>query len=171
MENYKKKLYIIDYLHITAELRDIYKESKELFDKTKCESLLKVRIRIKDLTHYVESIPTFGESEVSRKKKNSMYYEFKKYILVELTLINDSINNALESSKGKVIKYANTLESIERLGKKIQTFKVYHYNTEKENETIDKYNVRFKKYKESIQNGSIRQEFTQYARTHTGTHT
>ena len=158
MENYKKKLYIIDYLHITAELRDIYKETKELFDRTKCESLLKVRVKIKDLTHYVESIPTFGEPEkkVIRKKKNSMYYEFKKHILVELTLINDSINNALESSKGKVIKYANTLESIERLGKKIQTFKVYHYNTEKENETIDKYNVRLKKYKESIRNGSIR---------------
>lgn len=154
MQNYKKNLYILTYYHTIEELRDIHTESKELFDKNKCESLLKVRNRIKKLIEYIENIPSFGEPDKigERKKKTAMYCEFKKHILTEIIGINENINDALDTSKGKILKYANTLQRIENLGKKIQTFKVYYYNSKKEDVELVKYIERFRKYKESFKN-------------------
>lgn len=157
MQNYKKNLYIISYWRVITELRDIHTESKELFSRNKCESLLKVRNRIKNLTEYIENIPSFGEPEKigERKKKTAMYYEFKKHILTEIIGINENINDALDTSKGRILKYANTIQRIENLGKKIQTFKVYYYNSKNENVEIVKYKERYKQYKESFKNNSL----------------
>jgi hypothetical protein len=157
MENYKKNLYILTYYHTIEELRDIHTESKELFNKNKCENLLKVRRKIETLIKYIENIPSFGEPEKigERKKKNSMYYEFKKHILTEIIGINENINDALNTTRGKLLKYASTIERIENLGKEIQTYRVYSYNSKKEDIECLKHIKRYREYKESFKNNSM----------------
>lgn len=154
MEKYKKNLYILTYFHVMEELREIYKETSILFDRNSGENLLKVRKRIKNLISHIENVPSFGEPEKigERKKKLSIYYEYKIYILNELSGINENINDALETSKGKVLKYADTLSKIQEFGKSIPKFRTYCYNTERENFECEKFLKRYRQFKDSFKN-------------------
>lgn len=148
----KQSIYIIFSCHVTEELRDFYVIINDLFKNNTPEKVVNLKDRIKNLTGYVDKIPTYGKpgSSGQRKVKYSMFYEQRTFIIFELTGINANIDEALNMGRGKILKYAEILTRIKELGIYVNKIRVYFYKNKFENRELERYRERYRKFKESF---------------------
>ena len=150
-KNYRKEksMYIITSKHLITELSALEYQTNILFDKNNVRMLLSVRKRLTDLLTYIEKVPTYGETnEAGNKERYSMYYEHKKYILIEIMRLQDCINQIYSITKGRIYKQAEFLQAVGELKLYIQRIYVYWYDSKKEDAELDVYEKRKKELSE-----------------------